>query len=392
MHDVIVVGLGAAGAATAYQLTRAGARVLGLDRYAPPHALGSSHGDTRITRVGIGEGAAYVPLARRSHEIWREVEAATGVSLLEECGGLVMAVPGERYLHGSTDFLGQTVGSAVAHGVEHELLTADQIAARWPEFALRGDERGYYEPGAGYVRPERCVGAQLALARAAAADLLIGEAVRTVTGHRAGVTVTTDRGEHHAGAAVVAGGAWMPALVPELAPHLQVHRQVLCWYDLADRAAYPGYRDLPVYIWEFGPGTDDFVYGFPMVDGPGGGLKVAPSTYDQPTDPDSVARTVDPAEAAAQHARFVAGRFPGIGPAYVRATVCLYTVTPDAAFVLGAHPSQPNVFVASPCSGHGFKHSAAVGEALAQLALTGRSETDLSAFSYERFSAPGRGG
>ena len=76
--DVIVAGVGAMGSAALYQLARRGVRVLGLDRFHPPHDRGSSHGDTRITRLALGEGEQYVQFARRSHEIWRELEAATG--------------------------------------------------------------------------------------------------------------------------------------------------------------------------------------------------------------------------------------------------------------------------------------------------------------------------
>ncbi|RZJ57552.1 MAG: FAD-dependent oxidoreductase, partial [Acidovorax sp.] len=89
-YDAIVVGLGAVGSATLYQLARRGARVLGLDQFAPPHTLGSSHGQTRITRLAVGEGDQYVPLVRRSHEIWAELEAATGQSIYTRTHGLVL--------------------------------------------------------------------------------------------------------------------------------------------------------------------------------------------------------------------------------------------------------------------------------------------------------------
>jgi len=124
--DVIVLGLGAAGSATLYQLAKRGAKVLGFDRFSPPHAQGSTHGDTRVTRLAIGEGAHYTPLAKRSHQIWRELEAATGTSLLTECGGLIMASgSGEKSFHG-TSFFPTTVEAARRHNIPHELLAADR--------------------------------------------------------------------------------------------------------------------------------------------------------------------------------------------------------------------------------------------------------------------------
>src|SRR4051812_39198912 len=165
-YDVVVAGLGAMGSAATYQLAKAGVRVLGLDRYEPPHDLGSTHGDTRITRVAVGEGLAYVPLVRRSHELWRDLEQQAGVKILSQCGGLVMAPPGGTFaMHGSESFLERTVEAAEACDVEHELLGTDELAARFPQFALAGKEQGCLEPGAGFVRPELAVETQLRLAR-----------------------------------------------------------------------------------------------------------------------------------------------------------------------------------------------------------------------------------
>ena len=105
LYDAIVIGLGAAGAATAYQLAKKGSRVLGIDRFDPPHVMGSTHGDTRITRLAIGEGAQYAPLAIRSHEIWREIESLTGVSLLTQCGALYIAPAADNLaIHGKPAF------------------------------------------------------------------------------------------------------------------------------------------------------------------------------------------------------------------------------------------------------------------------------------------------
>ena len=192
-YDVVVAGLGAMGSAAAYQLAKSGASVLGVDRFEPPHALGSSHGDTRITRVAVGEGLEYVPLVRRSHELWREIEQETGLEILTQCGGLVLAPPEAGFaMHGSESFLAHTVAAAQAYGVEHERLETAELAQRFPQFALAADEQGCYEPGAGFVRPEVAVGAQLRLAREAGAVLASGEQVRRLRRRR-----HPRRGPHH---------------------------------------------------------------------------------------------------------------------------------------------------------------------------------------------------
>src|SRR5579871_4193009 len=129
-HEVAVVGLGAMGAATLYQLAKRGVSAIGVDRHVPPHEHGSSHGETRITRRAVGEGADYVPLVTRSHAIWRELERATGMTLFVPCGGLVVG----RMDCGPQGFLRATVDVARQYGIEHEILNCDALVARFPQF------------------------------------------------------------------------------------------------------------------------------------------------------------------------------------------------------------------------------------------------------------------
>src|SRR5579859_767570 len=174
--DAIVLGLGAMGSATVYQLARKSKKVLGIDQFSPPHTLGSTHGDTRITRQAIGEGAEYVPLVLRSYELWREIEQQTGQDLLTITGGLIMASQSNQAgMHGSANFLQTTIDAAEQYGIEHTVLDTEQIRQQFPQFHLFGDERGYYEDNAGFLRPERCIEAQLVLAERFGAELHTGE-------------------------------------------------------------------------------------------------------------------------------------------------------------------------------------------------------------------------
>jgi sarcosine oxidase len=167
--DVIVVGLGAMGAATLYQLAARGQRVIGIDRFAPPHEQGSSHGETRITRLAVGEGASYLPLVRRSHEIWRELERRCGATLMQTTGGLIMGPrDGGPVHHGQDAFVQRTIALAEQGGIRHEVLSPDAVMERFPQFRVRGGAIGYYEPDAGMLFPEACVRAQIDGARRAA--------------------------------------------------------------------------------------------------------------------------------------------------------------------------------------------------------------------------------
>ncbi len=382
--EVIVVGLGAMGSAALYQLARRGVAVTGIDRFTSPHDRGSSHGESRITRQAIGEGEEYVPFALRSHEIWRELEADTGRSLLSPIGGLVIGRRADAGMHGHADFVGRTIAAAGRFGIEHEVLTPGEVAARFPQFRLAGDETCYYEPGAGFLRPEACVAAQLDRARALGATVRMGETVARVTAGATGVTVVTNAATYAAARAIVTAGAWVPKLLGgEYARVLRVYPQTLYWFapEPGREAAYaPG--PFPIFIWRHGTGDDDHFYGFPVV---GEGVKVATEQFGQTIDPDAVWPEPSDADAQRMHAAHVRGRLPGVTARSVRAVTCLYTVTPGFGFVIDRHPECEHVLVASPCSGHGFKHSAAVGEALAERAALGRSRLDLSPFALARF-------
>ncbi|MCJ2064940.1 N-methyl-L-tryptophan oxidase [Methylobacterium sp. J-088] len=383
--DVAVLGLGAMGSATLYQLAKRGASVIGIDRYAPPHALGSSHGETRITRQAVGEGRDYVPFVTASHRIWRELEAATGETLLNACGALVMA-PGHGVSshHGKPDFVGRSISAAEGAGIAHAVLDGAEVARRFPQFLnLAGDEKAYYEPGGGYVIPERCLAAQLACAAASGAEIRTGCAVRALQQDGDGIRVDTADGEIRADRAVVAAGAWTaPLLGQPFDRLLTIRRQLLHWYALADTAAYG--PQAPVFIWMYGTGDTDYLYGFPPMPGERA-LKVATEQYGTSTTADAVERRVDPLESAEMYRLRVENRLAGATPEVVRAAACVYTVTPDRGFIIDRHPAMDRVLVVSACSGHGFKHSAGIGEAIAADLAGEPQRIDLAPFALARF-------
>jgi sarcosine oxidase len=333
-YDVIVIGLGAVGAAATYQLALAGARVLGLDRYAPPHTLGSSHGETRITRLACGEGVDLTPFARRSHQIWRTLEGASGKMLLVQNGLLVVAGAGPRAAaHGNRAFLETSVAAARAHHVAHELLANGQIRRRFPAFNVGPGDEAYFEPEAGFVFPERCISAELDAAKNLGATVHVGE---TVTGYAAdanGVRVTTSRGSYSAAKLIIAAGPWLPTLLPKrLAAHFTVRRQLLCWFrlDRAAAAAEFAADRFPVFYWQLP--REQAIYGFPSLDGRT--IKIATEQYVTATTPETVDRTATIEETQAMHRDYVAPFFPAVSEACVRSEVCLYTCTDGARFLI----------------------------------------------------------
>ncbi len=385
--DVIVLGLGAFGSATLYQLARRGVAAIGIDRFTPPHDRGSSHGATRITRESAGEGEVFVPLVRRSHAIWRELEAATGRELLIACGALLVGRhDGMGTHHGRPDFVRQSIDLARRHGIAHEVLHADAVTARFPQFILRGDELAYFEPGGGAVRPEACIAAQLDEAARLGAVIRTDEIVQAVSQQGTGVEVVTDRGRIVARRAIACLGPWTPKVLDSaFAPLLAINRQTLQWFDPEDPARY-GPDRFPVFIWMHGEREDEYFYGFPVV-GTERGVKVATEQYACTSDPDEVDPGVPAAQVRAMYEKHVAGRLAGVTSTCERAVNCFYTVTSDSSFIVDRHPRIEALTVVSACSGHGFKHSAGMGEALAEQAVDGTSTIDLAPFALSRFAA-----
>ena len=383
--QTIVIGLGAMGSATVYQLAKRGGKVLGLDRYTPPHTHGSSHGETRITRLAIGEGEQYTPLALRSFDLWRDIERETGRQLLTVTAGLIISSPATAVRNNVADFFGNTLRAAQKYGITHEVLNARQIRNRFPQFKVRDDEIGYWEKNAGFLRPEECITAQLELAARHGATIRTGEQVLGFQQHGDTVLVTTDRGEYTTEKLVITAGPWLPALLDQkLTKYFRVMRQVLFWFAPTESIIpfQPG--NMPVFIWE-PQGADQAIYGFPAIDGMQGGVKVASGQYQTSTTPNTITREVSSKEITWMFDHLVAPCLPGLSRRCLKTATCMYTVTPDFGFVLDVLPDQPNVILASPCSGHGFKHSAAIGEALAEIATEGESLIDLSGFSLDRF-------
>ena len=378
-YDVIVAGLGAMGSASAYHLAARGRRVLGLERFAPRHALGSWHGDSRIIRELYFEHPLYVPLVQRAYALWEALERDAGEPLMTLNGGLMIGPREGMLIEG-------TLRSAAEHGLAAELLAPREVRARFPACELGEGLVAVLDPRAGFLRPEACVDAHRALAASHGAELRFEEPALAWEPDGEGVRVRTRAGTYTAGRLLLTAGAWTASLLPGLDLALTVERQVVFWFDPpATDDRYEPAR-CPIYAWEHASGY--IGYGFPRLER---GVKAALMHQGEAAaHPDAVRRTVDePAEAGPLRAA-LRQMLPGVAAAPVRGhAVCLFTNTPDTHFSIGFHPDHPQVLVSTPCSGHGFKFASAIGELHADL-LTGRTPRfALSPFRLDRFVEEG---
>jgi sarcosine oxidase len=386
-YDVIVVGLGAAGSAALCHAALSGARVLGLDRFHPPHELGSSHGETRITRQAIGEGLQFVPLVLRANILWRDLEAATGKQLLVQKGGLILT---DDSTHGpGAAFFQQTVEAARQFAIPHQVLSFAEVRDRFPQFAFPNGDGGaaYFEPGAGYLYVEQCIAAHLELATQKGAAMRGGEVVTSIVPSSSHVLVQTDKNSYAASSVVLTPGPWMPDWTARIcgltASTFQVYRQILYWLAIGQRQHLFAPERMPVFIWSTASREKNF-YGFPSLDGES--LKIATEQFDAPTPADAIPVAIEEHQVQSFHRELVQKRFPDVTARAVRTTTCFYTMTADHSFVIDRSVDSDRLWFASACSGHGFKHSAAIGEALAQKALRQETTLDLSPFARGRLA------
>jgi sarcosine oxidase len=368
-YSTIVIGMGAMGSATLYQLSKNSKNILGIDQFNPPHSYGSHSGESRITRIANGEGEAYVPLALRSNEIWKELEQRSGDRLLIQNGGIVLATEDvrENTFHGKPDFLAQTIA-------------VEAIRQQFPQFNLVGSETAYYEYDAGYLLADPCIQVQLQLAKEQGAKIRTNEKVTDIQPVGNGVRIATSKDTYYADSVVVSPGPWISKLLPRYQNLFRTYRQVLYWWSTQDPAFLP--ENFPVFIWLFGK---QGYYGFPAIHGVESGVKIGFDYLDTTSDPDTLERNVSAEETEDAYRKYIADRFPHLNHQSINSAVCMLTYTPDSNFIIDTLPGYPQIVIASPCSGGGFKHSAAIGQILSELATMKQPSLDISTFSMSRF-------
>jgi sarcosine oxidase len=370
--DVVVCGLGVMGCAALHQFASRGVRAIGIERFAPGHDRGSSHGETRIIRLGYFEHPSYVPLVRHAHAMWRDLEERTSQKLLHVTGIIEIGSPDSILIRG-------TLASATTHGLRHEVIGAGDLMRRYPAFRVPPDHVGVLQPDGGFLDVSACIRTLIARATDAGAQVRTHETIHAIEPHAGGVRVVTGHGVIEAAIAVVTAGPWLASLVPDLPMTLRATRQAMAWFETVELALFTPDR-FPVFLIESAHGIH---YGFP----PFGtrGIKIAKHHHaDETVEPDRYDRALSPHDEALIRSA-VAECLPAANGRLLRAATCLYTMSPDGDFILDRLPMHPQIIVASPCSGHGFKFAPVIGEILADLAIRGETRHDISRFALSRF-------
>ncbi len=365
-EKILVVGLGAMGSAALYHLARLGVAPIGIEQYQVGHALGSSHGHSRAFRIFYHD-PLYTTLAEAALPLWQELEALSGEKLLELTGSLFFARPDNEHIE-------QKIGVMQALKRPYELLTAQDVAARFPALRLPEDTVACYTPQGGFLDASRCVQTHLLQARRFGATIHEQVRVDRVDLSQEWPELETSAGRYRCSRLIITPGPWASEIVESLALPLQVTRQQKFYFQPKHRAAYQPDR-LPVYA----DGNTQF-YGFPEY---GLGMKAADDQLGVIASPNNIDRTLD-LDKRDQLKRWLETIMPNSEFAFVTGATCMYTMTPDRDFLIGPHPHNPNVLVSAGFSGHGFKFSTLVGKILAELATGGTTEYPIDRFRLDR--------
>ncbi|MQF87118.1 MAG: N-methyl-L-tryptophan oxidase [SAR202 cluster bacterium] len=371
-YDVIVVGLGGMGSATVYQLAKRGKKVLGIEQFQISHELGSSHGLSRIIRLAYHEGPQYVGFGQRAYELWRTLETEIGEKILHITGSVHAGPP-------DSSAFKDTLNACVDQQIPHQILNSQQLNKKFPGYQLPNEYMAVFQQDGGFLVPEKCIEGHVNVAINLGAEIHLEEQVMNWEPLQSGVKIITNRGEYESESVVFTVGAWASKMLPELKGFAVPERQVVAWFETANKAIFDP-KKFPVFI--ISSDSHEY-YGFPIFGIPG--YKVGKFHHvGEIADPDHLDRTIRE-EDKEMLLTFTQKHFPEAAGRMLKMVVCMFTNSPDHNFIIGQHQKYPQISYAAGFSGHGFKFCSTIGEVMADLAENRNTIHDISIFSPNRF-------
>ena len=371
IYDVIIIGLGAMGSAASYYLSKNGVKVLGLDTYEPPHKLGSSHGHTRVIREAYHEGTSYVPIVKRAYELWNELDHEIEDKLILEYGGM--------YLGDDGKYLSDAKKSAKKYDIPIKEFSSNEIKEKYNILNPPNNFKGLLEYRSGAVFPEKAISNFLSKSINNGSSHNYNEKVIGWEKQSKFYKVETDKNNYFAEKLIFSSGAWIKNLVPSLKLPVKIERQVLFWFDpIKDKDKFH-YSNMPNTGWDLDNGME--FYTQPNIENKG--FKVAMHHNGKFISENDLNRESNPDDLSIVK-NFLEEYIPLANGKLIDSRVCVYTNTPDLDFIIDFYPNDENLIICSPCSGHGFKFTPAIGEICSELVINNGTNYDLSEFSIKR--------
>ncbi|UHQ98260.1 N-methyl-L-tryptophan oxidase (plasmid) [Natrinema zhouii] len=361
------------GSAATYHLSKQGYDVLGLEQFDIPHSKGSSHGVTRIIRKAYFEDLGYVPLLDHAYDLWKDLEEEYGQQLLFEKGSIAAGrAESEDYKN--------ALLACEQYDLPYEILSSAELSERYPAWNLPDDYKALFQPDGGYLDSDRCLIAHVQQAQEHGATIKAREKVIDWRSTSKGIKVETNKSEYTADRLVITAGAWISDLVNELQSTTSVERQVLTWLQPTEPENFDP-SNFPVFTITVDEGQ---FYGFPEYKVPG--FKFGKHHHEEELVDPNEENWREPTLADEQTLRNFAERYLPTGAGSTLALrTCMYTNSPDENFIIDTHPDNDDVVIATGFSGHGYKFCSVVGEVIADLVDTKKTEHPIGQFSNSRF-------
>jgi len=371
--EVVVLGLGGMGSAAIYSLSKRGVNAIGIEQFSIGHSNGSSHGETRIIRQAYFEHSDYVPLLKRSYELWKEIASQSPLPIIDQRGVVIFGDPNSSFVYQ------ESLRSAKTHQIPIETMNSKSVHQKWPEYQPLDHHMGLYEPGGGLVYPENTIKTHIRLAMDLGAEIIENTPVSSITPKGEKFELKVGSSTITAKKLIITGGAWSNQLLVDLNLPLKLKRKTLAWFKLK-KSQTPN-SGTPCFAYHI---DGHFFYGFPSLDGQT--VKIAEHfSGEEISTPDQKKLDSIPESELKLLQKFIEAHLPKVSSNLEKYATCLYTMTPDEHFIIDRHPSHPNIVFAAGFSGHGFKFVPVIGEILSELTLDGRTNHQIDFLGLKRF-------
>lgn len=373
-YDVIVVGAGIEGSATAYHLAKQGQKTLLLEQFPLPHNRGSSHGQSRITRKAYGAMEHYTLMMAEAFKLWAQLERETKMSLYRQTGMMSIG-------RADNDFIKTTIESMRKHNLSMDILNSKDAKVKYPMISYPEDYTFVLDHSGGILRADKCLKAFQEQFVKFGGELRDGEPMVNIRPGNV-VIVTTTKSSYKCRSLVLTVGPWAKKILPPLGLHLPLKpmRITVCYWKEKTPGEYGADR-FPVFVEH--PGVDNYgVYGLPSEEYPGH-VKVC-LHYGPDIDPED-RDTADDSWVLEKITKYVADHFPNLLPKPSIVETCIYTWLDDEEFILDKHPAWSNIVIGAGFSGHGFKLAPVVGKVLCEMAMGKETSYDLTRCKISRF-------
>ncbi|MAM33972.1 MAG: N-methyl-L-tryptophan oxidase [Micavibrio sp.] len=377
MYDVCVVGLGTHGSAIAHRCAHLGLSVIGIDRYHPPHGLGSHNGDTRMTRLIQFEGEHLLPLVRAGN-LWRQSFEDPDIPLFEEAGFLTIACKNSTHF----DLDSQELW-AKQHDIPYKRFYGSRLQKAFPKFNFNDGDEAFLEPGAGYLKSSFCIESNLKRAQAYGAECLYNTEVISIEPHK---IFLNEGGSVEAKHIIICAGAYINRFLPKrIAANIYASKQAVSWFEITEDPKEHRFPKISPFVWE--QENKDIFYGFPSLpafeDDKNPEMKIGVHTEYNHVDPNEC--NMLPSQKDLDKIYKTPSLIKGLSDKPHTVTTCFYTMTKDQEFIIDRLPDMDDVWVCSACSGHGFKMSFGIALMFGELITEGASDLLLPEFSLSRF-------